>query len=61
MFNKHFPARWRIIRFTAGSKATGRFNQCNQPGADERGMMDDEHLQFCQALDRGINRGFCRG
>src|SRR5438094_8797625 len=47
MFNKHFAARRRIIRFTADSKATCRSNQCNQPRTDERCMMDDEHLQCC--------------
>src|SRR6266550_2153453 len=50
MFNKHFPTRWRIIRFTADSKAACRFDQCNQPRTDKRCMMDDEHLQFSPVL-----------
>src|SRR5262249_31598649 len=61
MSNKHFAARRHIIRFTADSKAACRFNQCNQPRADERCMMDDEHLSHCGEFHRGINRGFCPG
>src|SRR5215831_11259034 len=57
MFGKHFSACWRIIGFIANSKAACRFNQCNQPGADERCMMDDEHLDHCLDFHRGTNRG----